>query len=93
MLLNRPILYYDTPEARSIMTMPETLTMIRQATHQFQRPEEALELLNTGRFKDAPNMSKIRRQLSQERFYEVGGATKRAVKAIYDLIGLKPPAA
>lgn len=90
MLLNRPVLYYDTPKAKSIMTMPETLSKIREAAHLFKEPQEALELLNTGNFAEAPGMADARRQLAQERFYGVGGATERAVKAIYQLIQLSP---
>lgn len=91
MLLNRPVLYYDAPEAGSVMAMPETLPRIRRATRTFQRPQQALDLLSTGGFADTAGMAEARQQLAQERFYDVGGATERAVKAIYELIGLEPP--
>lgn len=48
MVLGRPILYYDTPEAQAVMTMPETLTVIRQAVHTFQQPDQALQILTKG---------------------------------------------
>jgi len=92
MLLNRPILYYDTPKASLIMTMPEKLPKIRQATHPFQRSQQTLDLLSTGGFADTAGMAEAREQLVQERFYDVGGATERVVKAVYRLIKLAPAA-
>jgi len=92
MILNRPILYYNTPEASSIVSMPEVLPRIHQATHQFQKPQEALELLATGGFVDTAGMAEARKQLVREHFYDVGGATERAVQAIYKLLELAPPA-
>jgi hypothetical protein len=90
MLLNRPIFYYDTPEASSIMTMPEHLPSIREATHPFQKPQEVLKLLMKGKFTDILCKTEVRKRLVREHFYDVGGATNRAVSAVYELLDLEP---
>lgn len=90
MLLGRPIIFYDTSEAASVSSLPEKMPQIRRAVHLFSNAEQAIDLLKTGRYKDTEGMSEAKRNLAEERFYDVGGATDRAVKAIYELLEIEP---
>ena len=70
--------------------MPEKLPQIRKAVHSFSKAEQAIDLLKTGGYKDTEGMAETKRNLAEERFYDVGGATDRAVKAIYELLEIEP---
>ncbi len=92
MILNRPILYYDTVKAASIMTMPETLPKLRRVVVSFQSAPEVLDIIKNQKWKDFPAEPEIRRELIEFRFYDIGQAAIRAVDAIYLLLKIIPPA-
>ncbi len=90
MLLTKPILFYDTPQAASISSLPQTLPLIRKATHCFKTAQQAIDILRSGSYKNTDNMKQLQKKLATQRFYDVGGATDRAVNAIYELLDLEP---
>lgn len=95
MVLGRPVLYYDSDEASRFMSIGGRLEKIRNAAYSFQTPKQALQLLkslSSGQLTDSREKLAAKKQLVDEVFYDVGGATKRAVTAIYDVLKIAPPA-
>jgi hypothetical protein len=95
MVLGRPILYYDTDEGNKFIYVPGRLEKIRRAAHSFQTPQDALKLLklfSRGQLHEGPDKAEARKECVQEVFYDVGGATDRAVAAIYRTLNIAPPA-
>ncbi len=90
MLLNKPILFYNSPRSLSITTLPQKIPKIRKVVYLFDKVDEAIGILKRGHLKDTDEMIEIKREITQERFYDVGGATGRAAKAIYEILGLEP---
>jgi hypothetical protein len=88
MVLNRPILYYDTADAASIMTMPQSLLKIRRVTLPFQTAQGAFEIIKNQRWKVCPADPEIRKELVEFRFYDIGQAANRAVQSMYSLLNL-----
>ncbi|KPK77187.1 MAG: hypothetical protein AMJ79_04160 [Phycisphaerae bacterium SM23_30] len=91
MILDRPILYYDTPQANAQISFKNTLKKIRAAAYSFQTPDQALQLLKKNHIPDKTYMAQARKELFAQRFYQVGTATDRAVAAIYKLLKLPLP--
>lgn len=91
MCVGRPLLFFDTPGARGNMSDPQALELLLQATHAYGTAQEAVakvaEIIAAG-CQDAPDRQEAQRQLVQERFYDPGGATKRAVDAIRRVLDL-----
>lgn len=90
MVLNRPILYYDTDEAESVMTIKQHLPKLRRVVLPFQTPREAIDIIRKEAWNDHPVETDIRRELIDFRFYDIGRATDRALQAMYSLMQLAP---
>jgi len=89
MVLNRPVLYYDTDQANKIISTAGTLEKIRKVAYCFQTPQQALQFLkslSSGQATDSREMNEARKQWVEQTCYDVGGATDRAVTAIYDVL-------
>jgi len=93
MVLGRPILYYDTEQGNERIQIISRLEKIRRLAYCFSEPEEAVELVRSlpaGRLSDSTDMAAARKECVEEVFYGVGGATDRAIAAIYDVLKIRP---
>lgn len=93
MLLDRPLVVLDCPGlVRHAQVNPRKLALMRRAADVATSAAEVPALV-ARQLADPGRDSEARRAIARDLFFEPGTATRRAVAAIYDLLGLEAPAA
>lgn len=87
---DRPIIIYDAPTlAETARINPEKLALLRSAGDVVRTPQELTRAL-AGALADPDRLSPERRKAASQVFYDLGGATARALAAVYELLDLPP---
>jgi CDP-glycerol glycerophosphotransferase (TagB/SpsB family) len=91
LLLDRPLVRIEVPELIRRAGVPEEyVSLMASAAATVHETHEVLESVERGL--DAPGQqSHVRRQVAAELFYRPGGATRRAVRELYQLMELAAP--
>jgi CDP-glycerol glycerophosphotransferase (TagB/SpsB family) len=92
LVLDRPLLVYDAPDlARAARINPDKIARLRSAADVVHTPE-ALVQAAAGALRDPGRLSRERRRVAEEMFFQPGGATARAVALLQGLLrrGLEP---
>src|SRR4051812_29150305 len=90
-LLDRPLLVFDTPDLIRVARInPEKVDLLRSAARVFHAGEEAgraalEELAHRDR------LAAARAAIVREMFFDPGGATRRALSMVYELLGVAAP--
>jgi CDP-glycerol glycerophosphotransferase (TagB/SpsB family) len=91
-VLNRPLIVYDAPRlAAHARINPDRIALLRSTATVVKDPCELSAALRLAA--DAPQEREAdRRRVANEIFYRPGTATGRALRLVYDLLGLAPAA-
>jgi CDP-glycerol glycerophosphotransferase (TagB/SpsB family) len=91
LLLDRPLVRIEVPELIRRAGVPEEyVRLMASASTTVHDTHAVLESVARG-FADPGQQSQIRREVAAELFYRPGGATRRAVRELYDLMELSEP--
>lgn len=89
LLLDRPIVFIDTPELEERYKKSIELdTWGRKSGYIVKNADEAVEAVKTGLLNPSEH-SHIRKEMAEDLFYNRGCATEKAVKAIYKYLELR----
>lgn len=92
-VLDRPVIVFDAPGlAQAARINPEKIALLRSAATVVERVAELVPAVRA-ELGAAARLSPERRRAAGEVFYRPGGATTRALRLIYDLLGVPSPAA
>ncbi len=92
-VLDRPLIVYDAPGlAEAARINPDKLALLRSAAAVVRDPGELLTAVRDAVVAPARNAA-ARARAASEVFYRPGGATRRALAAVYELLELTPAAA
>jgi tetratricopeptide (TPR) repeat protein len=90
MLLDRPVVVIDCPELLvKARVNPDKVTLLRGAADVVSPADTAVAVRRA--LADPLRLSRQRRQVAGELFYDPGGASARAAQCIYDVLGLPEP--
>ncbi len=89
-LLDRPIVVVDTPDlARAAGINPERIAQLRRAARVISHVEEA-GAVALAEIHNPEHLSRARAEAARDAFHDPGGATARAMAAVYELLELAP---
>ena len=92
-VLDRPVIVFDAPGlAKAARINPEKIALLRSAAAVVGRVDELAPAIRAELASPA-RLSAERRRAAGEVFYRPGGATARALRLIYELLGVPSPAA
>ena len=92
LLLDRPLIRIAIPELIAKTDInPDYVGLLQEASTTVNNVQEALAAVERC-FTDPTALSKSRRAVGEELFYNPGTATSRAVRELYEVIELDPPA-
>lgn len=90
---DRPLVVYDAPDlAAAARINPDKIALLRSAAAVVRTPAELTEAATTALAEPLARSAERRRAASQV-FHRPGSATARALRAIYELLDLRPAAA
>jgi CDP-glycerol glycerophosphotransferase len=86
LVLDRPLIVFDAPDlATTARVNPEKIALLRSAAQVTQTPGQTVTAANAA-IADPASQSAARRRVAREMFFEPGGATRRAVHLVRELL-------
>ncbi len=86
LVLDRPLIVFDAPDlATAARVNPEKIALLRSAARVTQTPGQTVTAANAA-IADPASQSAARRTVAREMFFEPGGATRRAVHLVRELL-------
>jgi len=86
LVLDRPLVVFDAPDlATAARVNPEKIALLRSAARVTRTPGETA-MAASAAIADPASQSAARRRIAREMFFEPGGATRRAVHLVRELL-------